>query len=135
VDAVVAGIGEQTFSELVQALERGRDAAGIPGLAVPRSGELRWGPARPLPDDLDQLPLPNREVARRYRRRYRALGRPVGLINTARGCPFTCRFCAIIRQMHGRYLTKSPERVVSELATMPQRSAPWTCSRPATSAR
>lgn len=121
VDAVVSGMGEDTFAELLRALERRQDVGGIPGLATPHPAGLRPGPRRPLPPDLDGLPSPDRTVARRYRWRYRAFGQAVGLVNTARGCPFKCRFCSIIRLMQGRYLTKSPDRVVAELASMPQR--------------
>jgi hopanoid C-3 methylase len=121
VDAVVLGPGEETFPELVDAWDAGRDAAGIPGLALVRDGRLVRTAPRPLPKDLNASPFPRRDLAAPYRSRYRAFGRPIGLLNTSRGCPLRCKFCSIINEMGGRYLTKSPERVVEELSHVPQR--------------
>jgi radical SAM superfamily enzyme YgiQ (UPF0313 family) len=121
VDAVVVGMGEPTFGELLRALERGEPLQDVAGLALPAPGGLRRTAERPLPPDLDGLPTPRRDLTRRYRWRYRAFGQAVGLLNTARGCPFKCRFCSIIRLMGGRYLVKRADRVVAELSQMPQR--------------
>ena len=121
IDAVVLGMGELTFAELLRTVERRGDLAQVAGLALPAEGGLRHTAERPPPASLDELPEPRRDLTAAYRRHYRAFGRPVGVINTAKGCPFRCRFCAIVTEMKGRYLTKSPDRVVSELAVIPQR--------------
>ena len=120
VDAIVLGLGEQTFPALVEAWEAGRELTEIAGLALPRGGDLHRTPPRPLPKDLDSSPSPRRDLVARYRQSYRAFGHPIGLVNTSRGCPFHCKFCSIIHEMGSRYLTKSPERVIAELADVPQ---------------
>jgi len=121
VDAIVLGMGGQTLDELLSTWERGADPGVVPGLALPHASGPRFSAERPSPASLDQLPAPRRELTLSYRWRYRALGRPIGLINTAKGCPFRCRFCSIVTEMKGRYITRSPDRVVAELATIPQR--------------
>ncbi|TNF26565.1 MAG: radical SAM protein [Deltaproteobacteria bacterium] len=122
VDAIVIGPGEETFPELVSAWERGRDIADIAGLALMRDGRVVKTAERPLPRDLDGSPLPRRDLVAAHRHRYRAFGRAVGLVNTSRGCPYRCSFCSITNEMGGRYLTKRPERVLEDLANVPQRA-------------
>jgi radical SAM superfamily enzyme YgiQ (UPF0313 family) len=121
VDAVVLGMGEVSFAELLRALERRADPGTVAGLALPDPAELRFTAERPLPPSLDHIPPPRRDLTRRHWGRYRALGRRIGVVNTAKGCPYRCRFCSIAREMRGRYITKHPDRVVAELASMPQR--------------
>ena len=121
VDAIVLGPGERTFPELVDAWERGGDVAEVAGLALPQGNSLARTPARPLPPDLNDSPLPDRELAAAYRRHYRAFGQAVGLVNTSRGCPYRCTFCSIVNEMGGRYLTKQPEQVLADIARVPQR--------------
>lgn len=122
VDAIVIGPGEETFPALLEAWQRGCDLADTPGLGIVRDGKLTRTAARALPRNLDGSPLPNRALTASYRRHYRAFGRRVGLVNTSRGCPYRCTFCSIANEMGRRYLVKSPERVLEDLATVPQRN-------------
>lgn len=120
VDAVVMGLGEETFGDLVDAMDSGQTLEEVPGLAIPSPDGLFFTKERPLPKTLDDLPLPFRDLNLPYRKRYTLYGSPLGMINTARGCPFRCRFCSIINEMKGRYVTKSPDRVVEELSGIEQ---------------
>jgi hypothetical protein len=44
--------------------------------------------------------------------------KPLASVHTARGCPCRCSFCAEWKVADGRYLRRSPERVVAELETI-----------------
>lgn len=102
IDAICVDDGEEIFPALVEARERGRDLAEVPGVRFrTRSG---WSEALPLPDRtaLDAVPLPARGLVSRYRNRYHCLlFKPVWLVETARGCPFRCSFCSVW-QLYGR---------------------------------
>ncbi|MGA2642841.1 MAG: radical SAM protein, partial [Spirochaetia bacterium] len=57
----------------------------------------------------------------RYGGRYRdELGRRTYLVNTTRGCPGRCTFCACWRAAGGRVLVRTPEDVARELETLPR---------------
>jgi len=117
VDVVVKGEGEAAMAELVDALEQGRDLSEVRGLYLVRDGRPFFTGSRPPVDDLDQLPLPRRDLgARREGDYYFNLWRPFALVETARGCPHRCVFCSVWRFYRGKVRYKSPERVGEELS-------------------
>ena len=46
--------------------------------------------------------------------------KPIALIRTTVGCPYRCTFCSLWRIMDGRYHTRELDRIVDELATIPE---------------
>jgi len=67
------------------------------------------------------VPLPNRALTRRYQHHYRdELGRRTWLVNTVRGCPERCTFCACWPAAGGRVLVRTPEDVARELRALPR---------------
>ena len=64
VDFVVRGEGEETFSELLRALETSGPLGGIQGLSFRADGRFRHNPPRPVrPLEDDSLRLPKRAAA------------------------------------------------------------------------
>ncbi|HUJ85451.1 MAG TPA: cobalamin-dependent protein [Burkholderiales bacterium] len=86
IDALVINEGEHSFLEIVALADRAGPAlAEIPGLALPAAVQgWRETPARPL-GDLNDLPSPyDMDLVPRG---------GLGVLQTYRGCPFTCSFC------------------------------------------
>ncbi len=119
VDAVVQGEGEVTTCELAAALEEGKKIHEVSGLALNQAGEQIFTSNREAVENLDDLTLPARHLLQKYERRY-YLGfqKPVVMVETARGCPYRCEFCSIWNFHKGICRTKSPERVVDEIASL-----------------
>lgn len=91
-DAVCLGEGEEALAELCATLEEGRDPAGIPSLWVRVGEEIKRNPVRPLVEDLDTLPLPDRGIfdpenfcQQQHER---------GTLMASRGCPYNCTYCS-----------------------------------------
>ena len=85
VDVLVINEGEYTFCELVERADRSPEALDdIAGIAVRRQGRWHETAARPL-GDLNELASP-------YAMGLMPRG-GLGLLQTYRGCPFTCSFC------------------------------------------
>lgn len=120
VDAVVIGEGEAAFAELVAALETGGDLRRVAGLRLRHEGRVVETAQRALIKNLDTLPLPARHLTAGYRDHYAWYLWPVVYaVETARGCPYRCNFCAVWQFHHGRCRLKSPERVLDELLAVP----------------
>ena len=100
VDFIVRGEGELTFRELIRALERGADPAGVAGLSFKDGDGFTHNPDRSVSSlDGGDVRLPNRSA--RVLRGYTMVGRQVDVVETSRGCTFDCSFCSII-EMRGR---------------------------------
>ncbi len=116
VDVIVAGEGEKSLPELAAALEEDRDPGAIPGLVYRKQGRQIFAQARQLLPDLDQSPFPARHLTDPYREEYffQFWSSPTP-IETARGCPYDCKFCSVWVFHRRRCRFKSPERVLEEL--------------------
>ncbi len=114
IDAIFVGEGVFAFRDLVRGLERKRDLT-LPGAVRAEKGALviRSGEAA---SDLDALPTPRRDLTAAYRGAYFSEWmRPLASLRTSKGCRFRCSFCALWKLTGGRYLTRTPERIVEEL--------------------
>lgn len=128
-DVVVFGEGEAALAELLPALahsgpHRLHDVAGI--AFRNEEGAIARTPPRPSLRDLDALPWPDREAIDigaylSCWRQHHGAG-SVNLI-TARGCPYTCRWCShgVFGYGHAR---RSPGDVAAEVAWIHERYAP-----------
>ncbi len=112
IDVVVMGEGDQTVVELVKSLEDGSDLAEVAGIAFRRNGRAVVNAPRPLIKDLDNLPLPARDLLPVSR--YRALRVPFTVI-TSRGCPFGCIFCSAPKMFGRGVRYRNPKLVVDEI--------------------
>jgi radical SAM superfamily enzyme YgiQ (UPF0313 family) len=112
IDAIVIGEGERTLVELARAVAEDKDIHLVPGIAFVDGGTVvKTSPQAPI-ENLDQLPLPARELLPMAR--YRALGTPCTVI-TSRGCPFSCIFCSGRRMFGPKVRFRSPGLVVDEI--------------------
>jgi anaerobic magnesium-protoporphyrin IX monomethyl ester cyclase len=132
VDYVVRGEGEETLTELLEALTEGNDASLVQGLAFKRDDKIKLTPARPVIRDLDVLPIPAWDLVdiEAYRSIWMDHHGYFSLnIATTRGCPFKCNWCA--KPIYGnRYTSRTPAHVVDEIAFLLKNYGPdyfWMC--------
>lgn len=119
VDFACRGEGEGALLELVRALAQGGDVHNIRNLISKNdAGELKVNPLRPLIQDLDSVPFPDRSLHFKYPA-LRDL--PYKRFAVGRGCPYGCTFCfnnaakSMYAQL-GRYVRhRSPENIVAEI--------------------
>jgi anaerobic magnesium-protoporphyrin IX monomethyl ester cyclase len=116
VDIVCRGEGDQAIVELADALQRGTDITRIPNLWVKKDGQIHRNELRPLIEDLDTLPFPDRDVTLHLVERAQ---NGIHFAMTGRGCPFDCSYCFnhLARKMApGKYVRRrSVANVIEEL--------------------
>lgn len=110
-DLIVAGEGEATLLDLLEARQSGRPFNDIPGLVLRQGQAIIRTPSRSRIRDLDSLPYPSRYL-------HEAIGVDLDLqpqfISTSRGCPSACSFCASPSFWGRSVRTRSPASVVDE---------------------
>ena len=116
-DSVVRFEGEMTLLELVDAVGSGGEWRDVQGIAYRGEGGVVATPARPLLEDLDRLPYPDRSYQPAA-----VLGRSIMPIVASRGCARTCSFCSIhtfYRAAPGKIVrTRRPAAVVEEMRAL-----------------
>lgn len=116
VDYLVLGEGEQVFADLLEGIRTDGDLQTIKGIVYKKNGVPVHTGARPLIDDLDDLPFPPRQLL--DCRKYGSLlfkEKVVTTLFTSRGCPFHCSFCDR-PHLGKRFRARSAKNVVDEIA-------------------
>jgi len=120
IDSVVRYEGEETLLELIDRLRAGEDWRDISGIAYLRDGKVVATQARPLVQDLDALPFPDRPY-----QPDRVGGFPTLPVLASRGCIRRCSFCSIhtfYRTAPGKVVrVRKPEKVVEEMLELQRR--------------
>jgi radical SAM superfamily enzyme YgiQ (UPF0313 family) len=131
-DAVILGEAEETFLDVTARWsdDPNADLSQVPGLAVAgpaaARSSIRRTPARRSIRDLDALPFPAWDLidVEQYRVAWTAAhGRLSWNVNTSRGCPYACNWCA--KPVFGRrYTQRSAANVAEELSQLRRAVAP-----------
>ena len=113
-DYALVGEAEKSLPALAASLEAGGLSAPIPGLYYREGGEVRLSAPPEIIEDLDWVPIPDRELLDVNREYLRA--RAINL-HASRGCPFRCRFCQpTLERMFGKKVRfMGPARVAAEI--------------------
>lgn len=126
-DYAFVGEAEKSWPAFLKHLENGTDVTEVKGIWYRTGGEARTtGEPEPMEDPegkgfpLDQFPLPARHLLPMHRYKLGTLkGRlPMTSIQTTRGCPWKCIFCASEKLLTTRVIRRSPASVVAEIKSV-----------------
>ena len=119
IDIICRGEGEYPMLELAEAIDQGKDYSQIKNLWVKKDGNIIKNEIRSLIEDLDSLPLPDRDLYNKYPKYFK--NKTFETFIVSRGCPFQCTFCfnhsyKKIYQGKGRFVRfNSVDRVIEEI--------------------
>ena len=117
-DAGVIGEGEETISELLDAIARSGDFSDVKGMIVRGGDGLKINEHREFIADIDSLALPAWDLLPSLTKGYsysiiETHGRPSAAIVTSRGCPQKCSFCD--RKVFGNFYREHSAEYVLEM--------------------
>jgi len=94
IDMICIGDGEETILELCDRLNAKADYTNVLNLWIKRDGRIYKNSIRSL-GDINHNPPPDFELfdERRFYRPMKGSVYRMGLVETNRGCPYTCSFC------------------------------------------
>jgi anaerobic magnesium-protoporphyrin IX monomethyl ester cyclase len=117
VDGVCVGEGEFPLLELAEARDKDAPITSLQNWWIKDGAVVHRNPVRPLIEDLDQLPIPDRDIFRNAAQRRL----PHAIVMTGRGCPYGCTYCYnhVYRKLYtgkGKIVRRrSVEHVMQEL--------------------
>jgi anaerobic magnesium-protoporphyrin IX monomethyl ester cyclase len=120
-DAICIGEGEYPLRDLCDGLQAGKDVLAVPGLWIKRNGQILSSQPRPWIRNLDELPMPDRELFDFPHSIDREMGRMA--VMGSRGCPFNCTHCcnhafkALCTDGTPYVRFKSVDRIILEIRT------------------
>jgi anaerobic magnesium-protoporphyrin IX monomethyl ester cyclase len=125
-DVVVMGEGEQTLVELYGRLTDNTPMDQVSGIAWrTEKGNIRVNQRRPMIQNLDSIPFPDRTLINieNYRKSHVSRGhsrktKRIAEITCSRGCPYNCIFCAS-KVVHSRTVRfRSPQNIIAEIDSL-----------------
>jgi radical SAM superfamily enzyme YgiQ (UPF0313 family) len=120
VDVAVSGQGEETFREIVDRYEHGRDLQGVLGATWRNTdSSIRQNPPRPT-RDVNDLPPHNYNLIQ-VKEYFKLKGKPQFDYISSIGCRFRCAFCADPFVYNRAWYGLSAERMATELADLQAR--------------
>ncbi len=119
-DAGIAGDGEDAVTALAKCLMNGEDFTHLPNLVYQHEDNVILNPR--VNTDLERLPVLDRQLF--DNRRYEHLGAMVG-IETKRGCPQQCIFCADPLAKGNSLRLRPPVKVAQEFQALFSQGVSW----------
>ena len=119
IDYAAIGEGEELLPDFLDHMD---EPEKVKGLVYRNEGKVIKNPDRPLIQDLDQFPYPDRKSLPIEYIESLPLEVPAVLslekfctIQTSRGCPYSCIYCDIPLLSKGKWRSRSPEHVLGEM--------------------
>jgi radical SAM superfamily enzyme YgiQ (UPF0313 family) len=119
VDIVARREGEETVVDLVDTLSKGGDLKEVQGITFRQGDVIVSTPDRPLLEDLDALPFPDRSLLdEEYHSEIGGANiapKKFTSVVSSRGCVHGCRFCSCRAFCRGRWRARSVDNTLEEL--------------------
>lgn len=118
--AVVVGEGEETFADLLKALEEGKKLKDVAGMALRnKDGHVFYTPPRTSIQNIDSISFPYYGGFRHFNFSHYGgfppLPHPTAAIISSRGCVFDCSYCASVRFWGKKWRFRTAENVLREI--------------------
>ena len=118
IDFACIGEGENTISDLINALENNTDLNLVDGIKFRENNKIITTKPRAYIDDLDTLDFALTTAPKVLKNFDKYPKRAFGYVFGSRGCPYACTFCESKAMWTRKVRYRSPENIISELKQM-----------------
>ena len=118
IDFACIGEGENTISDLINALENNTDLNLVDGIKFRENNKIITTKPRAYIDDLDTLDFALTTAPKVLKNFDNYPKRAFGYVFGSRGCPYACTFCESKAMWTRKVRYRSPENIISELKQM-----------------
>lgn len=115
-DYVIRKEGDVSFLQLIESLSENKSLKSVLGLSFKNKHGFSHNPDAPPICDLNSLPDPDLTLIDSYEKLNMIP------IDTSRGCPYSCKFCSVIKMFGRNYRYKSPQKVIENMKKYPGKS-------------
>lgn len=118
IDFIVTYEGDYSFTDLIYALEKGKDYSKIKGICYKKKGKFVQNPKRKTIINLDELPdLPYELVDMSKYTSLNIEGKSIDFVSS-RGCPHRCSFCYNLYFNQAKWRALSAEETVKRITRL-----------------
>lgn len=115
IDAIIYGEADMTAKEYIDNLNK-KNKSDIKGLVWRNDGQIIKNPPRPLIQNLDSLPIPDRSLLQMDKYWDVMMPHPFSFFYTMRGCYFHCIYCQWVHTFYeGRIRLRDPQTAANEI--------------------
>lgn len=120
VDYVVVGLATLSFRQLIDSLENDRPVSIAGVMCITSADAPKFVQRQYTVEDLVDHRAPRYDLVAQHRDKYmmRGAGGQVGFVATAFGCTYGCSFCSIAGLTGSRYLARSNDAVMRDIALL-----------------
>lgn len=112
-DFIILGEPDLIVSDLYDYFLQVKDLASISGIAYKKDQNIVIQPSKSRIPDPNMLPMPAFDLLNSKLYYEFLMPRPFGLIQTARGCPYTCNYC--VRSFGQKLTMLKPENILEQI--------------------
>ncbi|MFN8261760.1 MAG: radical SAM protein [Chitinophagales bacterium] len=119
VDVIIHGEPDLVFRDLLHEMIAKGDYSDVMGISYLKEGKYIYNESELRIKNTKQLPVPAYELLKEGRYFEPFLQLPFGLIQSARGCPYSCNYC--VRSFGQKLYYRSPEQIIEEIKILKER--------------
>ncbi len=117
IDYVIIGEGEQPIIELVEHLNGSRKIQDVASLGYKKDNKIVFNPKSNYP--IDKIPTP---ICDNFNYdSYKLKSKPIGMIQTSRGCPYKCSFCTTHEIFGRKFQQRNLVSIIEEMKFLYQK--------------
>lgn len=113
VDVVIMGEPDLIFGQLMESLMESGDYSSVAGIAYKDDTGVVMRNSDTRINHPEELPMPAYELLKADKYFEPFMKAPFGLIQSARGCPYTCNYC--VRSFGKKLTYRTPDQIVEEI--------------------